>query len=1259
MAEETKKRAPLKIILKIFIALCAVCAIFLIGGYFYISSAGFIRRHVFPRIEKNLNRKISAEGISFSPFSSIKFSRMKIANPAKPGEPPLFAADEISVRYRALSFLAGAPVIHEISAVKPEINVLVFHNGTTNLDDIIPKQPAGKPAAPKTAEKKPAEPSAPQPPAALPDFSLENFDMRGGVLRLVSLDEQEKEKAALSLVARSVKIENLRPEKESKISADMEFELNEPAVKTKMKIANISFEAPLFFSRDFSSVKTSADFGAKNFSGTFHGVPMEDSSIKVALNLAKEKKSFELAPATFVFSRKGAKALNATIQGAYEAKSGGGKFEMALSGIDKNLLNLIGARAGNVDFLKTNIDYKGGIVIAEMGNKIDVSGNLIISNFSILAPEHAKTPTPEINLLASHELSLEKAAKKITIAKASIKGTQKGREFVSGDLEKPLMLDLSMLDADAPAAPPIAFRFKLSDLDLLPYLELAALPEKTRLSAALVNSDMNFVFENNGLAIELSGETRLNLGEGAVMGSDFPEMEISAKTQMSLYDFARLKLKNLEAGVSQKSAVSANVKISGEADAEKGSGAFALEIKKFDLPAIAALLPMEEININGGNLTGGGDINILFAAKANPDAPLQADIKGNFNLAGFSARVMEKTIPATNIASRVDIGVQPPRLEIREMSAILEQAGAPRVNAKFSGSVDNEKGEAALQMDVSEFDIKTVADFIPMPDVSVSSGKAAAKASVALSQQFKQFSVNGDFSLSSLACSIMGNDIIDFGANASLDFSGSAAGDLDIRRMNAELKTGGKVSGVLDVEGKIDSKEGKGSVKISARDVKEDIFKLALAPYLVEARLESLTVNAEQNLLLSEQFKNISLNGTASASNLKLVSKADGGDYIPPLDMRFRNNIQYAAPFVKIGEVSLITAAVGKDEETITLSGDFILDEKSAAPSTLYLKSEKITLDNFLPPAFFEKKEPPKGAARSSAAAPARAGSRTPASAPEEPAPLNLNYLSIKAVVDIKNASFQQILFSDIKSDITMSESKLDIPNAEMTINGGKTISKFRMFFNVPLWKYEAETNVSDLPMGPFVNTFAPKYKDKITGSISGGMNVSGEGITMPNLEKNLAGKIKGDLKDGRFSGIQILDSLAHITRVKELSDITFFKGVLDAEIGAGKININDLSVQGTQQKLGTKGFIGLDEKIDLSFKVAVSEQFGSKLKDIKYLGETARDKDGYIELPSLVGMKGTITDPKPTIKMDDAIKTGQKLLEGYLERREQKRNKK
>ncbi|HRR99026.1 MAG TPA: AsmA family protein, partial [Candidatus Sumerlaeia bacterium] len=179
MAEETKKRAPLKIILKIFIALCAVCAIFLIGGYLYISSAGFIRRHVFPRIEKNLNRKISAEGISFSPFSSIKFSRMKIANPAKPGEPPLFAAEEISVRYRALSFLSDAPVIHEISAVKPEINVLVFHNGTTSLDDIIPKQPAGKPAAPKTAEKKPAEPSAPQPPADLPDFSLENFDMRG------------------------------------------------------------------------------------------------------------------------------------------------------------------------------------------------------------------------------------------------------------------------------------------------------------------------------------------------------------------------------------------------------------------------------------------------------------------------------------------------------------------------------------------------------------------------------------------------------------------------------------------------------------------------------------------------------------------------------------------------------------------------------------------------------------------------------------------------------------------------------------------------------------------------------------------------------------------------------------------------------------------------------------------------------------------------------------------------------------------------
>jgi len=434
--EKSQKSRKPRRFLKILGILIAALILLVAILFFYVSSAHFYRHFVFPMAGKKIQRSLQADQISIRPLSRVELKNFTITNPQKPKEPPLVKLGGLLMNYSAFSFLKGAPNVQMISISEPEANLVLYADGKTNVDDIMAaqkKQP--KPAPPK--EKAPAK------PLILPDFALKLLEVKNGSIHVTQMDKDGKSVRNVSLEKIGFKLTDLEPNQKSKMDLSLNFTMEDKASQTKIDRSDLSFENTLFISKDLSKMSLETVFGLKNFNGTFQGNRVEGYEMDATVKMNKEKDALNLEPFSVVLRKQKDIAARFQVSGNYNQKAGEGKFALEMGNIDRNLLNLIGSRAGNLDFRDTSISYKGDVAISDQNNKSEMNGELQVKRFSILAPAYSKTPTEELDFSFAHKFSLDKGKNLLTIPTLQIKALQKNREVVTGNLDKPLTLDLS------------------------------------------------------------------------------------------------------------------------------------------------------------------------------------------------------------------------------------------------------------------------------------------------------------------------------------------------------------------------------------------------------------------------------------------------------------------------------------------------------------------------------------------------------------------------------------------------------------------------------------------------------------------------------------------------------------------------------------------------------------------------------------------------------------------------------------------------
>ena len=135
----------------------------------------------------------------------------------------------------------------------------------------------------------------------------------------------------------------------------------------------------------------------------------------------------------------GGKNLGAlTVNGPFSAETMEGKLAVAISQIDRQVLNLAGAAMG-IDFNQTTINSTNTIELTQRGRMVAVNGQLVVGSFS--ATTKGQT-TPVLYVRSGYAMTYDQTNKTALVQNFTLNGTQNNAEFLRGTLAKPMLLEL-------------------------------------------------------------------------------------------------------------------------------------------------------------------------------------------------------------------------------------------------------------------------------------------------------------------------------------------------------------------------------------------------------------------------------------------------------------------------------------------------------------------------------------------------------------------------------------------------------------------------------------------------------------------------------------------------------------------------------------------------------------------------------------------------------------------------------------------------
>jgi uncharacterized protein involved in outer membrane biogenesis len=132
--------------------------VLLVVGYFVVTSAGFFKGVILPRVGRAMNAHVTVSGATISPFSQVILRDLKVATT---GTEPLVSAAEVRLRYSLMDIIKGNIKVDEVALVSPTVALVKNPDGSSNLDPILKSQ---QPKAPEKKPEQPAKPSAGKPP---------------------------------------------------------------------------------------------------------------------------------------------------------------------------------------------------------------------------------------------------------------------------------------------------------------------------------------------------------------------------------------------------------------------------------------------------------------------------------------------------------------------------------------------------------------------------------------------------------------------------------------------------------------------------------------------------------------------------------------------------------------------------------------------------------------------------------------------------------------------------------------------------------------------------------------------------------------------------------------------------------------------------------------------------------------------------------------------------------------------------------------
>ena len=1213
----------------------AVLLVLLVAAYFVATSSAFLKAVILPRVSAALNAGVTISDASIHPFSGIVLRDLKVQSS---GQPPLVTASEVRVSYHLFDILGGNLHVDEIALVSPTIELVENPDGSSNLGPIL-KALQSKPAA----EKKPAAATGVSKPLQidLGKLTLSNATL----LQITNSADGHRNLTGLTNV--NVTLTNLKNGQTAKLelSADIWVENNFATNVSGLLAASLKGNFSCSFNPD---LKPGSASGGLNFAVTQASGAFSDfNNFSAALDC--EVTPAEIKQLALHFQKAGTPLGELVVTGPFDAEKMEGKLEVALRGIDRRLLNLVGAKNG-LDFGSTQINSTNEIELAKAGATITATGRFNVDKVQLT---RAGQTTPTLDLSAAYDMTVDRAAKSATLRSLNFTATQNGAPLLSAQLASPMNLAWSGGASSLGDAVLDLAVTHLKIADWKPFLGNISNPAGETngidFGATEINSTNEIQLAKSGTTITATGRFDADRLQLTRAGQTTPTLNFSAAYAVTVDRAAQVAtLRSLNLTGTQNGAPLLNAQLTSPMSLAWGGGASSMGDAALDLAVTG--LNLADWQPFLGNIATAGNVGLKLKVSSHQGGK-QIGFDLNTDVANLTARLGSNQISQAEIT--LDAHGQAAEFKQITLSSYQVQVALqkqPVLTAAGSGNYNLTTGDADAQVKLSAT-LARLLQALPQPGMSISSGDVELNARV--TQKQKTQTLAGDLTLTNFNGQIGKNEFPGYSSQFKLDVA-NLPEQIQIKQVAGSFSQNGNSGGDFDLSGTYKPAQQSAAVNVKFSGVNENALRPFLEPLLAGKKLVSVSVNGVVSGQYNPQAAS-AVKANVQVANLVVNDPAKKFPATPlAVGLQVDASLNQQTANVRQLQIALTPTALATNQ--LQFSGQVDFSKTNAIQGNLKLAADSLDLTSYYDLFTGGTNAAAKTAATTTAPASANAG--------QEPPAVHLPFQNFTVAVNIGRLYLHEVAISNFVTTVKIDGGHFLLKPFQLVLNGAPVAATVDVDLGVPGYKYNVAFNAQNVPLTPLVDTFVPSRIGQMGGALTAAAQISGAGVTGASLQKNLAGTFNLGMTNLNLSVINVHSSILKsvinvVATIPELLSnpasaiASLFGGAtghgglmnqleqapievisVQATAGNGRINLPSAIVQSSAFEADATGGVTLNSvltnsTINIPVTVSLSQAIA---KQLNVTSTTASANAAYVALPQFLTMTGTIGNPKANI---------------------------
>jgi len=664
--------------LRFLLWLVVAIVVILVVVYFVATSSGFLKSTILPRVSRSIHANLTVSSAEIHPFSLVVLHDLKVQ---PTNQPAILTAQEVRLKYSLLDIIGGNIRVDEVSMASPVIQVVENPDGTSNLDPLLKsEQKEGKAKSEKAKSGNEAKP----PKVDIRRLTISN----ASVLRIQNHPNGTRDLVELTNV--NVTLTGVKNGSTGKLelSALIRDENNPPApamyglLQAKVDGA---FNFSLTQELKAGTVLGDAHLDIQQAAGSF------SDFAKLTGVLHCDVTPQEIKAVSLNFEKDGVHLGELRARGPFDAEKSEGRLNVELLSVDKQVLNLFGAKSG-FDFGSTKITLTNQVELAKGGAAISAIGELSANKFQL---SRTNESTPQIDLRANYDVSLDKTEKTALLRTLNVTGTQDGHTLLRGELTSPMTLAWG---SSTNAVGDSAFSLGVTKLNLADWKMFFG----NLVSAGTLDLNLKLLSQQSGRQLTFDLTNSIENLAANIGGQRLSQATIGLETHGQATDFKQFNLSSYGFQFARSNHQVLSISGSGKYDQASGSADLQVALKASIARALELL----------------GQTNMVASAgTAELDAHVTQqggtqNVNGTLTVTNFTGRLAGTELTSFGTTMALDVNKTPEQIEIKKAGGSLSENGKPGGSFDVSGTYSLTNKPSQLTVKLSDLNENGLRPFL-------------------------------------------------------------------------------------------------------------------------------------------------------------------------------------------------------------------------------------------------------------------------------------------------------------------------------------------------------------------------------------------------------------------------------------------------------------------------------------------------------------------------------------------------------------------